>query len=134
MSRPKPKAFVLKARKELIFLLYRHFVVAQTILTTKQMFIDWCQANASEQYQTHYLKLFDQLHDLQKLVEQHLDPSWTWSRINNLYKAVLIVGCFEITNIRIDKAVVIDQMLNFIHKYDADNYSEFINSVLDKID
>ncbi len=127
------KPYLLKNRKTLIFYLYKHYVMNEDSMKTKQVFLDNDDKVFAKIYINQYLKLFDHLDDLERTIQTYLSAEWTWERLNNLYKAALVVGCFEIMYLGIDKAIIIDQILNFIHIYDVEDNSNFVHSVLDHI-
>lgn len=124
---------VLNRRKFIIFNIYQYYVRSLSIAKTKQLLIDDYNQILNQQDLDLYLSIFDQIQVLEKTVVKFLTATWRWDRINNLHKAVLIVGAFEIINNIADKPVIINEMLNFIHIYDPEDLFQFINKILDKI-
>lgn len=58
---------------------------------------------------------------------------WTYERLGEMEKAILLMGCAEFDLKQIQAAVIIDEYVSLAKKYcDADSY-KLINGVLDRI-
>lgn len=76
--------------------------------------------------------LFDHLEYLKNLIEDKLD-NWEFDRLGYIEQAILLVGVAELLSEDADKAVIINEAVEYTKKYaDYDSF-KLINGVLDKI-
>lgn len=73
---------------------------------------------------------------LQNFIVNNLSENWTYERMNNLTKAILIVGLYEAFNAPIwgvNKSIVIDEYIKITRSFNLEKDIGFINSVMDKM-
>jgi N utilization substance protein B len=75
----------------------------------------------------------DHYPEIIKLISQHLEVRWTWERIPQVDKAVLISAYCEFKVTRLERKIVIDQSLVTIKHFGEPNSVKYINAILDKI-
>lgn len=75
----------------------------------------------------------EHIEELEKEIEKHL-VGWTFNRLDDVAKAILIAGCAEGLYVRLaPRKVVINEWVNLAKKYLKLNDHRFVNAVLDKI-
>ncbi|WP_342252385.1 transcription antitermination factor NusB [Spiroplasma endosymbiont of Amphibalanus improvisus] len=120
-------------RLYLTFLMYRHYVLNHNWKITYQELLDNFQIKLSEKRIGDYEELFQNIEQYEEKVSKLLGDNWTFDRLNNLDKSVLILGCYEINYLKITKNIVINEYLKVIKLFNVDDNYNYINSVLDKI-
>lgn len=115
------------ARKNIIFYLYKMILLNQEINSD--------QAFETEDFNDYELKIIEKISKnwdkLIKIAETHLISTWKWSRLDALEKSILIYGAFEMQINQ--KAIVINELINFTREYIPGEKYKYINSILDKI-
>ncbi|MDR1234498.1 MAG: transcription antitermination protein NusB [Mycoplasmataceae bacterium] len=83
------------------------------------------------------LKVLDYFADHQEeiidLISKHLVVEWTWKRIPEVDKALLISAYVESKATNIDRKIIIDQALVTIKHFGDPQSIKYINAILDKI-
>ena len=75
----------------------------------------------------------EHIEELEKEIEKHL-VGWTFNRLDDVAKAILIAGCAEGLYVRhAPRKVVINEWVNLAKKYLKLNDHRFVNAVLDKV-
>ncbi len=75
----------------------------------------------------------EHIEELEKEIEKHL-VGWTFNRLDDVAKAILIAGCAEGLYVRLaPRKVVINEWVNLAKKYLKLNDHRFVNAVLDKV-
>ncbi|AHI53900.1 transcription antitermination protein NusB [Spiroplasma sabaudiense Ar-1343] len=121
-------------RKGLIKILYRFYILNCEDQRIKQELLDNFQLEFDEESIKVSLELFNKRLEYEDLASQLLSDNWTWNRIPNIFKAIIITGIFEIKDLEVPKTVVINEMVNLSRSYQPNLDSKFINAILDKID
>lgn len=62
-----------------------------------------------------------------------LNQGWTWNRVLNIDKAILVEAIAEQSALGTDRKVIIDQAIVTAKNYSDENSYKFINYILDKI-
>lgn len=76
--------------------------------------------------------LFDHIEYLKNIIEDKLD-NWDFDRLGYIEQAILLVGVAELLSEDADKAVIINEAVEYTKKYaDFDSF-KLVNGVLDKI-
>lgn len=114
---------ILKKRQQLIFWLYQFYLNPELSGVTVDEAVDAKTQGV----------LLQQLPTIEQQLKGKISPQWSWSRINNLHKAVLVQAVFECRQHHTDKPVAIDQAVEFIKTFDADQQYQFVNAVLDQV-
>ncbi len=73
------------------------------------------------------------INDVRQIITNQLVKNWTWERIPQVTKAILINAYCESQVSQLDKKIIIDQALITAGKYCEANDKKFINAILDKI-
>jgi len=58
---------------------------------------------------------------------------WTWDRMHNLEKSILLVAGYEIIYTNLDNGICINEAINISKKYCDPRSYKMINAVLDKL-
>ncbi|NLY62502.1 MAG: transcription antitermination factor NusB [Erysipelothrix sp.] len=69
---------------------------------------------------------------LQEMIESKLN-NWAFDRLGFLEQAILLVGVAELLSEDADKAVIINEAIEFTKKYAAADSFKLINGLLDQI-
>ncbi|AXK51175.1 transcription antitermination factor NusB [Spiroplasma alleghenense] len=120
-------------RKGLIRIIYRYYILDCNENKIKQEILDNFQLEFDENAIQTTLNLLDKISELETIATDLLSKEWTWSRIPNIFKAIIIVGIFEIKILEVPKAIIINEMVELSRSYQPDLDSKFINAILDKI-
>lgn len=62
-----------------------------------------------------------------------LSKSWNWERASFIDRAIMISAIAESRNLKIEKAIIIDQALITANQYNIDDSYKYINAILEKI-
>lgn len=76
--------------------------------------------------------LFEHLEYLKTTIEDKLQD-WDFDRLGYVEQAILLVGVAELLSEEADKAVIINEAVEYTKKYAAYDSYKLINGVLDKI-
>ncbi len=79
------------------------------------------------------LKLIDNFDDIEIRYKNLLPSDWKIERLDNLDKAILLNGVFEMTLFSNKKEIVIDESVKYAKKYCSSKSYSLINGILDKI-
>jgi transcription antitermination protein NusB len=75
----------------------------------------------------------EHIEELEKVIEEHL-VGWTFSRLDDVAKAILVSGCAEGLYVKLaPRKVVINEWVNIAKDFLKVNDHKFINAVLDKV-
>ena len=66
-----------------------------------------------------------------RLITQFIKSGWTWERLPVMSRSILIYGCYELA-FR-EKALVINELIEYTKEYVPNDTYKFINSVLENI-
>lgn len=122
----------LTNRENRIHFLYLSFLLDWKIADLKEAFYEDDFYHFNSQEEECILEIFQKKDDLIKFVEQFLE-NWSWERINNLEKAIILNASAEIKIFNNKKAIVINESLNYSKKYCAKETHIFINGILDNL-
>ena len=125
----KRKINMHKQREELIFTLYRYFILNQTKAITIQYLIDY-YIDIDDDKINKFEYLINNIEQFIMIVQTNL-IDWSFSRLNNLEKSILVYSAFEITYLKTNKKIVINEAIIISKAYNCNN--NYINAVLDKI-
>ncbi len=79
------------------------------------------------------LKLINVFNDIEERYKSLLPSDWKIERLDNLDKAILLNGVFEIITFNNKKEIVIDESVKYAKKYCSSKSYSLINGILDKI-
>ena len=122
-------------RESLVFLWYRFYIDQGDSDDLKKLFFDQFRNDQSytEAFYQKYLPIFQCYREIEQKVSTKLNDKWTFQRLNNLHKAILIIAAYELTILKMPKQIVIREANNISDKYTPTNNFKFINGVLDQI-
>ena len=76
----------------------------------------------------------EHIDEIDKLIVEHLSPSWSMERINKVTLAILRVSIYEMKFQNFAQSgIVIDEAVNIAKNYGPDDSYKFVNAILDKI-
>ncbi len=76
----------------------------------------------------------EHIEEIDKLIVEHLSPSWSMERINKVTLAILRVSIYEMKFKNFAQSgIVIDEAVNIAKNYGPDDSYKFVNAILDKI-
>jgi transcription termination factor NusB len=67
------------------------------------------------------------------LISDNLAKDWTWERIPEVEKAILLEAVTESKALNIDREIIIDQALVTTKHFSIPSSTKYINAILDKI-
>lgn len=76
--------------------------------------------------------LFDHIDMVKNIVSEKLD-NWEFDRLGHIEQAILLVAVVELLSEDADKAVIINEAIEYTKKYADHDSFRLINGVLDKI-
>ncbi|AHF60953.1 hypothetical protein P344_03095 [Spiroplasma mirum ATCC 29335] len=120
-------------RIDIINLLYRHFVLNNSISQTKQESFDFSQSVRTEEEINKVIQILDHLEQIIADINQNLKPGWVFERLSNYHKAVLVYSVYEIKELHTSRAIVINEALEIVKKYGEDEDYSYLNKVLDQV-
>lgn len=72
----------------------------------------------------------DNLHEIEKIIEQNIKSEWTIERISKINLALLKLAIYEIKYEAIPYKVVINEVVELAKKYGEETSQSFVNGVL----
>ncbi len=75
----------------------------------------------------------EEIENIKKKIIKHINKNWTWDRISDIDKAILISSYAEFNTLNIKKNIIIDQAIITSKNYSDENSYKFINSILERI-
>lgn len=95
------------------------------------------QAFEKELFQNDQMQIIEYFADNRQniidLICKQLAPNWTWARIPQVDKAILITAYAEFSALQIDRKIIIDQAIITTKHFSEPNSVAYINAILDKI-
>lgn len=122
-----------KKRIQIIFFLYRHFLMNYSIIKTKNDIYDYLNFFINQEFYNKFIILLNNLNIIISFINKNLKIGWSFNRLNNLHKAILVYAIFENKYLNISKKIIINEALEILKKYCVDNKYLYINRVLDNI-
>jgi N utilization substance protein B len=77
--------------------------------------------------------VLENLEKIDEIIENHLSKDWEFSRLDNVDKAILRLGVYEILFIDLAYQVVINEAVEIAKLLSSQNSTKFVNGMLDKI-
>ena len=111
-----------------INLIYRYFIINDVDDIKKVM--------KQKIYNVNPKKINDILKKLEIIIEiisKKLNDNWSFKRLDNLHKAILVVAVYDIKYRLIDKNLVINEIVEIAKMFSIDDNYKYINAVLDNI-
>jgi N utilization substance protein B len=75
----------------------------------------------------------DNQKQMTKLIIENLATGWTWNRLPQTDKAVLLAAYAEYKITNLERKIIIDQALVTIKHFGDPNSVKYVNAILDKI-
>ncbi|WP_381415050.1 transcription antiterminator NusB [Spiroplasma endosymbiont of Anurida maritima] len=66
-------------------------------------------------------------------INEKLKHGWTFERLSNYHKAILLLGIFEINFLKIDKPIIVNEVLEILEKTSDNEDYNYINAILDGV-
>ncbi|WP_425379432.1 transcription antitermination factor NusB [Spiroplasma endosymbiont of Stenodema calcarata] len=120
-------------RINIVNLLYRHFVLHHDVVTTKQEAYDFSQVVTTITESEQIDNILVNLPTIITIINDHLKAGWSFERLSNYHKAILVYGVHAIHYQNLAKAIAINEILEILKLYSEDTDFSYINSVLDQI-
>jgi len=73
------------------------------------------------------------LEEIDEAIKNHLNKDWEFERLDNVDKAILRLGVYEILFTDLAYQVVINESIEIAKLLSSENSTRFINGILDKI-
>ncbi len=73
------------------------------------------------------------LDDIKEQIKPYIKQGWTWNRLLNIDKAILVEAIAESKVFETDKSIIIDQAVVTAKNFSDESSYKFINYILDKI-
>ena len=77
--------------------------------------------------------VLDNLEKIDEMINSHLSKDWDFDRLDNVDKAILRLGVYEILFTDLAYQVVINESIEIAKLLSSENSTRFINGILDKI-
>jgi N utilization substance protein B len=77
--------------------------------------------------------VLDHLEEIDEIIKAHLSKEWDFSRLDQVDKAILRLGVYEILFTDLAYQVVINEAVEIAKLLSSENSTKFINGMLDKI-
>jgi len=77
--------------------------------------------------------VLENLEKIDEVIESHLSKDWEFSRLDNVDKAILRLGVYEILFTDLAYQVVINEAVEIAKLLSSQNSTKFVNGMLDKI-
>jgi len=77
--------------------------------------------------------VLEHLEEIDKVISDHLSKDWEFSRLDNVDKAILRLGVYEILFTDLPYQVAINEAVEIAKLLSTQNSTKFINGMLDKI-
>lgn len=125
----------LKAKRRFcVQILYRFFLMKEDIFKIKQEILDGSQfEKQDEEMERQFLLILNQYSFFKESLLILLSKNWTWERLPNIIKAILINSVYEIKNLELNKSIVITEAIEMTREFLPSWDTTFINAILDKI-
>ncbi len=108
--------------------LYRYFV------TDKEEKLEEIIKNKTYIVNTKEItEIFNNIENIITIVDAFISSSWTFERLDNLHKAILVNGVYEIRYKKTDKILAINESIDIAKLFAIDGNYKYINAVLDNL-
>lgn len=108
------------------------YIYGYELLSRKLDSIDAIKMGAYNNKEIKYIEHIAENYEMfKKLIMKFKKKTWTWSRMSNLTRSILIYGAFELSFN--DSALVIDVLVQYAQNFAPDDSYKFINYILDKV-
>lgn len=121
-----------KHRKEIVNAFYNFLLTNKNADQIKQAILDQTQLIADKNVEEALFNITDNAGNIIDEVEKNMKDGWTWERLPYLVQAILMEGVWEIQNTDVDKAITINELVNYIKEVEPDFDYKFVNALLDK--
>ncbi len=122
-----------KQRIELVNLIYKVFVTNINEKIALKEFQSNKDIKHSDSFLENYCLVFSYIPLLKTVINKFLKAKWTFDRLDNIHKAILIVSAYEIMVMKLEKAISINEAMNIAKLFSTDDNYFYINSVLDQL-
>ena len=122
-----------KQRIELVNLIYKVFVTNINEKIALKEFQSNKDIKHSDSFLENYCLVFSYIPLLKTVINKFLKATWTFDRLDNIHKAILIVSAYEIMVMKLEKAISINEAMNIAKLFSTDDNYFYINSVLDQL-
>lgn len=87
----------------------------------------------TQQEEEAILYIVENSNSLISLIKEKITIDWSWERINNLEKAILLNGAAEILLFLNKPSIVINESVNYAKQFSQLEAPSLVNAILDKI-
>ncbi len=121
----------LDNRRERIILLYQIYLLEYDLDQVLEILYNHTEFNFTDD-QIKVIKIILENKDsLEKQLINYLPQNWKWSRFGNFEKAILLDSTAELTLFKVDKAIIINEAVEFAKEYCDLKTPALINGILD---
>jgi len=119
-------------RNKKIFFIYHYYLFNWNDKEVIDNLLNSSNYNFKQETENDLMELFKNIQTIEKNIIEKIKVKWSWDRMYNLDKEILIYGYWLLNTIDIDKAIIIDEMINFAKKYGSSEKTyKFVNAILD---
>ncbi|ARU91577.1 transcription antitermination protein NusB [Spiroplasma clarkii] len=131
----KTVSYLKTRRRYCVQILYKLYIVDEDLTKLKQEVLDGTQFEENSDDMSNFImKVLDHFVEIQEAVKPLISENWTWERLPNIIKAILINGSYEITQKITSKAIVVNESIDMVREFLPSWDTAFLNAVLDKIE
>lgn len=123
----------LHNREKRIFYLYRTYLLEELFNDSKES-INSLEFEFNTDQKYFIKKILENIELFESHIIKHLPKDWKWERFNQLEKAILLNATAEVFLVKVKKAIIIDESINFAKKYCGEKAQPLINAIIDKIE
>ena len=106
-------------------------------LISKPVEIDLLKLTSDFQFDAEQISILEYVKKhLEKMIllyEQHMEPNWSFNRLNVVEQAILLEALAEKKVVGTDKNILIDQAVISTKNYCDNDAYKFVNGILDKV-
>ncbi|QGS51943.1 transcription antitermination factor NusB [Spiroplasma tabanidicola] len=130
----KSVSYLKKQRRNTVQILYKVSLLNEQIDKIKQELLDNTQfEEINDDLSAYITNVLNQFDDLKQELKKYIPSNWSWERLPNMIKAILISSAFEIINNINPKGIVINESLDMVREFLPSWDTNFVNAILDKL-
>ncbi|NPA54768.1 MAG: transcription antitermination factor NusB [Epsilonproteobacteria bacterium] len=124
-----------QARTAIVQMLYAMDLGNENILQQAQEYLNERKIKSQKaEFAMELLNgVLDHLEQIDEIIKAHLTKDWDFERLDNVDKAILRLGVYEILYTQTPYQVVINEAIEIAKLLSSANSTKFINGMLDKI-
>lgn len=130
----KTISYLKTRRRNCVQVLYKLILLGEDIERLTQEVLDGSQIEHQSEDTTNYLLgVLTNYNNTKELVIPLISSAWSWERLPNIIKAILISCTYEIAYKITEKSIVISEGIEMVREFLPVWDTAFINALLDKV-